>query len=122
MRELQAVAASFKTTLRAVYHPRVQYPARHDGRNRRAGTRRDSGPQLTSQAETIPNTKDTKNTKPCRRRQHFDSFVHFVLASSGTATKFPARRVDSSYYLRWRRPHGRHSPVRTQRANRHDHL
>lgn len=27
MRELQAVAASFKTTLRAVYHPRVQYPA-----------------------------------------------------------------------------------------------
>jgi putative nucleotidyltransferase with HDIG domain len=27
MRELQAVAASFKSTLRAVYHPRVQYPA-----------------------------------------------------------------------------------------------
>ena len=26
MRELQAVAASFKATLRAVYHPRVQYP------------------------------------------------------------------------------------------------
>jgi hypothetical protein len=27
MREMQAVAASFKSTLRAVYHPRVQYPA-----------------------------------------------------------------------------------------------
>ncbi|MGE0601917.1 MAG: HD family phosphohydrolase [Dehalococcoidia bacterium] len=27
LRELQAVAASFKTTLRAVYHPRVQYPS-----------------------------------------------------------------------------------------------
>lgn len=27
MRELQTVAASFKSTLRAVYHPRVQYPA-----------------------------------------------------------------------------------------------
>ena len=26
MRELQAVAASFKVTLRAIYHPRVQYP------------------------------------------------------------------------------------------------
>jgi hypothetical protein len=26
MRELQAVAASFKATLRAIYHPRVQYP------------------------------------------------------------------------------------------------
>ena len=26
MRELQAIAASFKATLRAVYHPRVQYP------------------------------------------------------------------------------------------------
>ncbi|MCC7089770.1 MAG: HDIG domain-containing protein [Chloroflexi bacterium] len=26
MREMQAVAASFKSTLRAVYHPRVQYP------------------------------------------------------------------------------------------------
>ena len=27
MRDLQAVAASFKATLRAVYHPRVQYPS-----------------------------------------------------------------------------------------------
>lgn len=27
LRELQAVAASFKATLRAVYHPRVQYPS-----------------------------------------------------------------------------------------------
>lgn len=27
LRELQAVAASFKSTLRAVYHPRVQYPS-----------------------------------------------------------------------------------------------
>ncbi len=27
LREVQAVAASFKATLRAVYHPRVQYPA-----------------------------------------------------------------------------------------------
>ena len=26
MRELQTIAASFKATLRAVYHPRVQYP------------------------------------------------------------------------------------------------
>ena len=26
MRDLQAVAASFKATLRAVYHPRIQYP------------------------------------------------------------------------------------------------
>jgi membrane-associated HD superfamily phosphohydrolase len=26
MRELQAVAASFKSTLRAVYHPRIEYP------------------------------------------------------------------------------------------------
>jgi putative nucleotidyltransferase with HDIG domain len=27
LREIQAVAASFKATLRAVYHPRVQYPS-----------------------------------------------------------------------------------------------
>jgi membrane-associated HD superfamily phosphohydrolase len=27
MRELQQIAASFKTTLRAVYHPRIEYPS-----------------------------------------------------------------------------------------------
>ncbi len=31
MRELQAIAKSFKSTLRAVYHPRIEYPPPVEG-------------------------------------------------------------------------------------------